>query len=143
VSDRRTRGLMRESPLPPGRYWVDMVKRADEDQPALFDEWALANSGLVRVITTEEEPSDPPITWYLFETFEKPDGFGGQLRPEWVGLGFPNIAGADVQSQDDTTTAQDAIEAAAKPPLWALGLVLGGAALLLWQLRGLFGGQSK
>lgn len=134
---------MRESPLPPGRYWVDMVKRAEEDQPSIFNDWVLANRGLVRVITTEEEPSDPPITWYLFETFEKPDGFGGFVRPEWVGLGFPSIAGPDVQSQDDTTTAADVIGREATPPLWAIGLLLGGAGLLFWALKPLFGGSDK
>lgn len=130
--------LQRESPLPPGRYWADMFRTENFDQVEAMQEWVAANPGLVRVITTEShESEDVPRVWFLFETFEK-----GGIRPEWVGIGLPTIAPPGVTSSADTVQRPDP-EGVTSAPLWAWGLMLGGAGLLLWQLRSIFGGGSK
>ncbi len=67
-------------------------------------EW-LADRPQVSVLSTEEHPhsfEDPPWTWYLFEVIARP-------LPEWpaTDLGFPNKAGPEIHSSQDTVSSPD------------------------------------
>jgi len=120
--------LERRSPLPKGRYWADMFVQPDFDQVAAMNEWLTANRGVVRLESSQSFDSDPPRTWYLFEVTGGP---GGTFLPEWVGIGFPTIATADVHSSDDTVQKPDPEGG----PAWGFGLILVGAGLLALALR--------
>jgi hypothetical protein len=130
--------LERRSPVPVGRYWVDMFRTENFDQVQAMQEWLQANTGIVRSISTEEdEESDPPRGWFLFEVTGGPEG---KFLPEWVGIGFPTVAGPEVLSSDDTVQKPDV----SAPPLWAVGLMVGGALLLLGTMKYVLGiGGSK
>ena len=129
--------LERRSPLPKGRYWADMFARDGDDQVQAMTDWLTQNRGLVKLVSSETfSDSDPPRTWFLFEVVGGPDGSGGTLLPEWVGIGFPTVAGPDIRSSDDTVQKP----AAGGAPLWAWGLVFLGAGLLAFTVRDLVKG---
>lgn len=120
--------LEKRSPLPIGRYWVDLFKFPDNDQWAIFDQWLRENRELVGVERAEIFDSDPPRQWVLFNVT---GGAGGQFLPEWVGIGFPSIAEPEIKTSDDTVQKPDVSELPASP-LENMGKVLlvGGGLLL-------------
>lgn len=100
--------LERRQPLPPGRYWINVIGKPHE---LLFQGWALAFRDHVRFEKDELTPEigppvpmpgapivRPQVHWYLFTT---------DTPLVWLGpsLGFPNIAGPEVQKMDDTIQA--------------------------------------
>jgi hypothetical protein len=86
--------LERRRPLPPGRYWADVVER----NRIAFEAWARVNAASVSVEATEHaEPSDgaPARDWVLFVTTAE------LVWPDAI-LGFaPNIAEPAVHSSSD------------------------------------------
>jgi hypothetical protein len=99
--------LERSDPIPPGRYWVD-VMRNDDRKP--FADWLAANKSTVRVLAREDRgkntayPSfswlDPHVygLWVLFEVTSPTKRW-----PVSIKIGFPNRAGA-AKSRADTVT---------------------------------------
>lgn len=96
--------LERRSPLPVGRYWVDVPR----DRFEAFNRWLSMHATAVKVQATEArtDPMDepfgpgeiPPVTWFLFRV----------LQPvAWEGPGFPSIATDDVHSAEDTADRPD------------------------------------
>lgn len=88
----RVGAVERRSPVPPGRYWVDVFEPAQ----AAFRAWLEEHAAHVRVVnTSSHEPVGgyPARDWYLFEV----------IAPvPWEGPGFPTIASSDVKSSQDT-----------------------------------------
>lgn len=90
--------LERSNPLPEGRYWYDAIGSRRE----LFEQWDdTSPKDAVKVITTIDHADEtPPRTWYLFEVTEP------TMWPQ-AALGFPNIAGPEIEHEDDTIQAPD------------------------------------
>lgn len=105
--------IERRNPLPAGRYWIDVVG----DNFYVMEGWLKAVAPFVQVENQHLTPatgfdpgagppllpgpdavanSTPRIMFYIFRT--------SKALP-WVGavLGFPNIAGPQIQTQADTT----------------------------------------
>lgn len=94
----------RRSPLPVGKYWVDVY----EKDWGMFQDWLDRNRSIVKVIATEQyDEEDPKRQWFLFQVTGGP---GGEFLPQWDGPGFPTIADAAINSSQDTSTLQDAID---------------------------------
>lgn len=85
--------LARKNPLQPGRYWQDLFGA----MLPRFEAWAGENRDAVDVVSTQSFDSDPPRTWVLFEV-------RAPFQVDWpqAELGFPTLAGEDVESSDDT-----------------------------------------
>jgi len=81
--------LMRESPVPPGAYWVDVLT-AKQDA---FNLWLRANAGKLVVRETRPFPAGGGHT-YLFEVKEP---------VHWEGPGYPTIIerGATIEETVD------------------------------------------
>lgn len=116
--------LERRQPLPPGRYWVDVV---GPDHVKLFDGWLQA---FAQHITIEEHevtqpiqsgpnlpPLRPGVEWFLFHTDAPLVWFGSVL-------GFPTIATPEVKTKADTQTVP------VVPPLFG-GLNLDGVGSIV------------
>lgn len=93
--------LMRDNPLPIGRYWID-VFGDNRDKLAL---WFRQNRDTVDALTTEsfdKNPGGPARDFYIFRV-KAPTTF------EAVTFGFPTVAGSNVQSSDDTVQRPDPV----------------------------------
>lgn len=103
AGNQKPNTLEKRSPLPAGRYWVDVFGK---NIPAA-DAWFKAMSGLgVHVDATQVTPDEDPnrtLNWYLF-TYAPT---GGVLIVWDKSLGYPTIAGANIKSQSDTIQAPD------------------------------------
>jgi len=87
--------LERRNPIPPGRYWIDVVGK---ENIADFGAWILEMQGAVRLVTSQEETeADPPTLWALFEVPEGRSPFIDQQK-----FGFPTTAPEGVSSREDT-----------------------------------------
>lgn len=137
--------MVRNNPLPAGRYWIYIRKGASSD---IFELW-LAQHADVVTIERKETSGDlwpiikPDETFYVFVTKDK------VVWPR--GVGFPNTADATVKTPEDTKTRgptptykdvlhdieETAAEAAAKAKSlatdWTTGLVI--AAAIYWLLN--------
>lgn len=112
VKRTRIQGQVRKNPLPPGRYFIDIVSTSEE----VWQLWLKKNADIVTVEKKEaaapEMPTDVipmpgmgpyyqpparepvPVTWYLF-TLKEP-----AIWPR--GVGFPNEANAPtIQQRSD------------------------------------------
>lgn len=86
--------IERRQPLPVGRYWV-VITGSNRD---LFNGWVKSQRGVLFVDATVDHPDfKPPVSWYLFHTT------GPVVWPQV--FGFPNIAGPNVHSEQDTIQA--------------------------------------
>lgn len=91
--------LERRNPLPAGRYWQDFFGK----QRQFFINWREQAKPHVKVLSTEaHEATDQsePRDWVLFET-------DAPLPWDAAQLGFPTIAGPQVQSSSDTVQRPD------------------------------------
>jgi hypothetical protein len=86
-------GLVRTSPLPVGRYWVDIPASKQAD----FDGYL---SGNQRITVETTEGGDEGGTFYIFRVLQAVPWFA-------VNFGFPNTAGPEIKSRADTTQAPD------------------------------------
>lgn len=138
VSGIRVAGLERSNPLPPGRYWIDII---DVPNQIAFNAWAFDNRPTVNVLKTEHfqalEWPDCPITegqcwpsrdWVLFDVTS---------NTRWLPtvFGFPNHADETVQSSSDTADVPEDpdfcdIGCQAGKVALAGGVLLGGLALV-------------
>jgi hypothetical protein len=97
--------LERRQPLPPGRYWIDVVGKPHD---LIFKGWALGFRDHVHFESEDLTPElgpvvpspgapvvRPQVHWYLFNT---------DAPLVWLGpaLGFPTIATPDVKTKADT-----------------------------------------
>lgn len=130
--------LERRNPLPPGVYWVDIIR--DKRAP-LFVQWLKDNSDIVKVRKTVDDLGDawlaaaggsPPPVWFLFEVLP-----GRPLiwhAPQW---GFPNIAEKGTQTDKSDTVSRPEPE---KDPLDQLAEQLPSASTvgtsMKWLLYG-------
>src|SRR5260221_109262 len=126
----------RTSPLPAGRYWLDVFDKPEGHMNEL-SAWSLSNAQKGTIQETEEnDQSDPKKLFVIFNVLE-PVFFPAK------NFAFPEIAGSDVPNSDDQARAPDGHE----PTSGDLvdGLVsfgkwtFAGAALLL--IAKLFGGR--
>jgi hypothetical protein len=118
----------RRNPLPVGRYWIDLFG----DKRQVFTDWQRQNRDTVKVRETEDHPDEsPPHTFFIFEVLG-PDASGQLGAPHFPDeLGFPNIATADIQSEQDTVSKPD-VEQPSGQAIATGSIVFG--ALLLWAL---------
>jgi hypothetical protein len=106
--------LQRVSPLPPGKYWIDVI--GDDDQQ-LFAAWLFENQNIVHTIVSEhfdapsfpDDLSCPPLgdcgpsrDWVKFEVISP-------VTWDAVKLGFPNIInlGEEINTSADTATVPE------------------------------------
>jgi hypothetical protein len=116
--DYDTGRLVKQDPLPTGRYWIDILTLGEP----VWQSWLVAAGSAVVVLKTEHfdaiEPwpiptpnnpgmvSAPAHTWYLFQV---------NTSVHWgiePAVGWPNHASASVQNSNDTSTADQATDAA-------------------------------
>jgi len=133
--------LQRQSPLPAGIYWLDVM---DSQNQSDFAAWSMENSGVVRVLKTEHFDAirwpDCPITegecspsrdWVKFQVF-------APVKWNAVQFGFPNIieqneiinTSADTASEPDFSDNCD-IGCQAEKVAIAGGVILGGVAIIV------------
>lgn len=126
--DIYTGELERQDPVPVGRYWVDVFDVGVRKQT--WDNW-LESKNLdkqrVRLLNHEHfddswtDWNDSDRDWYLFEVLE-PVSWGIQKE-----VGWPTIAGPEVQTSDDTVSKPDPVAEAESEWQWvkyaAFGLV--------------------
>jgi hypothetical protein len=118
--------LERRTPLPIGRYWIDVFKREE------FRAWLRTAAERVHVAATESFAANaggPARDWYLFEV-KAPVAWSA------ITFGFPDIAPPSITSSSDTVqrppperdpfASGGAIEDAAHAALDALPWVLSG-----------------
>lgn len=121
--------LERRNPLPPGRYWIDLFPSPVDGKPdgrEHFAEWSDRHNDAVHVETTQSFDSDPPRTFVIFKTFK--DLPWGQEMGTVVG--FPTIAGKEVQASEDTVQRPPPEETA--PPTFFEGI----GKVILWTAGG-------
>lgn len=116
--------LERKSPLPPGRYWVD-VPPSDRSG---FAAWLQANRGHVAVRSTSES-GDSGWQWILFDVTAPAMAF-------WQGPGYPTIADPSITSESQVKQVPT-IEGAS-PGDFAAKIVKGAAP---WVLAAFLGVQ--
>lgn len=123
--------LMRQNPLPVGRYWIDVF---GDNRDKMFA-WANANSAAIKTEDTEsfDATSDfPARDFYIFSV----------LAPvPWDGVtfGYPTVADSSVKSSDDTVQKpavestseilQGAADTVTKIAFWS-AIVIGGVLVL-------------
>lgn len=84
--------MMRDNPLPIGKYWVDVF----EKDSGAFRAWLANNQSGITVEKTENflpRGDYPGRTWYLFQVTSP---------TPWLGPGFPTIADDGVHTSPDT-----------------------------------------
>jgi len=87
--------LERRNPIPPGRYWIDVIGKENIDD---FGAWIVEMQGAVRLVnSTEDRESEPPQLWALFEVPEGRSPFIDQIK-----FGFPTTAPEGVNNKEDT-----------------------------------------
>jgi hypothetical protein len=92
--------LERRNPIPPGRYWIDVIGKENIDD---FGAWIIEMQGAVRLVTsTEDTESEPPQLWALFEVPEGRSPFLDQQK-----FGFPTTAPEGVKNKEDTEQGGD------------------------------------
>lgn len=119
--------IERKNPLPAGRYWIDVIDYPPGHMNE-FTAWALANDQKIAIESTEERTElDPHQLFVIFRVLEP------VFFPQ-KNFGFPNIAGEQVHTSDDTAQKPDVPEPSFEGPAGQLvtfgGLALGAAALL-------------
>lgn len=87
-------GLERRTPLPVGRYWLDVPESKTSD----FNGYLAASIERVKVEVTEGEGEHG--TFYIFRVLSPVPWFA-------TNFGFPNTAGPEVKSRADTVQAPD------------------------------------
>lgn len=86
---------VRENPLPPGRYFIDVFGKENVDD---FGAWVTEMAGAVKLETSQEDrDAEPPA---LFAIFTVPEGRSPFMPFEK--FGFPTTAPASVKSKEDT-----------------------------------------
>lgn len=84
--------LERRNPVPVGRYWLDVPASKVED----FNGFLKSNSERIHVENTE----GTDVVFYIFSVSEPVQWFAANF-------GFPEIAGANVQSKADAVQTPD------------------------------------
>lgn len=129
----------RRDPVPPGRYWVFILPKEEEQ----WARWVTANQATVRVIGVERKTKLEPYVPAIFAT--RPDlsiimQDGGAwllfdiLAPTpWVGLGLPTIVNSSsVKSSSQVEQGEVPPEPAGSGPTdFAAKIALGAAPWLL------------
>jgi hypothetical protein len=122
----------RTNPLPVGRYWIDVFG----DNRAKMSTWLSANRLTVQAVDTEsfaENPGGPARDFYIFKV-TAPTAFDMKT------FGFPDIAGATVNSSADTVQEpppepsgtdqlQSVADTVSKVAFW--GVIIVGGVLVL------------
>jgi hypothetical protein len=91
--------IERKQPLPPGRYWIDII---GQENINAWGEYLKLQRGSVRQLTVEEDRNaDPPTLWTLFEVPVE-GRLPGQPIFDQRRFGFPNTAPEGVSSKQDT-----------------------------------------
>jgi hypothetical protein len=86
----------RRQPLPPGRYWITVSSSPSApDRMTHFLQWTAANAQTVIVDKTEPMGGGVNGLFCIFTVLQKTAWDAKQF-------GFPNVAGPDVQTSDDT-----------------------------------------
>src|SRR5262245_48211492 len=91
--------LEKRNPLPPGRYWIDIVANGRQQ----WDFWAAYATGHLVIEREEHYVGDAEAgyesrDWILFRT-DEPLTWDLELRKK---IGWPTIAGKEVQTSNDT-----------------------------------------
>jgi len=88
--------LERRQPLPPGRYWITVTSAPNApDRMTHFLQWTAANAQTVIVDKTEPLGGGVNGVFCIFTVLQKTTWDAKQF-------GFPNVAGPEVQTADDT-----------------------------------------
>lgn len=94
--------LERRNPLPPGRYWMNLIGEQSPEFTAGVKGLNESHPGLVKVLTTSHHNEDEtgnkeePYDWVLFTV----GGNGAVWDQEKIGI--PNIAGPEITQESDT-----------------------------------------
>ena len=94
--------LERRNPLPPGRYWMNLLGERSPEFTAGVKGLNESHPGLVKVLTTshheadESGNSEPAYDWVLFVV----GGNGAVWDHDKIGT--PNIAGPEITQESDT-----------------------------------------
>lgn len=128
----------RRDPVPPGRYWVFILPKEEEQ----WARWVTANQATVRVVGVERKEKLEPYVPAIFAT--RPDlsiimQDGGAwllfdiLQPTpWVGLGFPTIVNSSsVKSSSQVEQGEVVPSQGSGPADFATKIALGAAPWLL------------
>lgn len=123
--------LMRQNPLPPGRYWIDTFG----DNRDKMVTWVNTQGAAVQVADTEsfDATSDfPARDFYIFQV-------KNPVPWDAVTFGYPTVADSTVQSSDDTVQKpqvessgeilQNAADTVTKIAFWS-AVVIGGVLVL-------------
>ena len=88
--------LERRSPLPPGRYWITVTSSdSAPDRMTHFLQWTASNAQTVIVDKTEPLGGGVNGLFCIF-TVLQPTAWDARQ------FGFPNVAGPEIQTSDDT-----------------------------------------
>jgi len=103
----------RSNPIPPGRYWVDVVDDTLHRRGAYrgFQAWLKSNSKTVRVLKHEStvtpvsfdtlfDAARPQLDWYLFEVSAPTKRWAKSAK-----LGFPTVVSRAVKKRTDVHKA--------------------------------------
>jgi hypothetical protein len=142
--------IIRTSPIPVGRYWVDLI--GDAAQQTWADSVRVWNAPTARVHveTTEYVPatgSDSSRAWVLFRVLEPIDW-------EFASLPGPTVAGDEISSSADTASKpdlpkdpsdqiSDAISGVGMTTGVKVGLGLAAGGLVMLGLGMLLGGRRR
>jgi len=113
--------LVKDNPLPPGRYWIDIF----EKDVSTWVGWSGGNAATVHIEKTEFFAGTTKVDTVLGWIYPWVPG-SGQSIPDrafviftviiptsWGiadSVGWPNTAPASIQTSSDTSTAQDVID---------------------------------
>lgn len=119
--------LERHNPLPPGRYWIDIFESGQ--QAWVF--WTMYANVNLKILKMEHYEGDVSAgyesrDWILFET-TAPLTWDTELAKK---IGWPNIAGKNVNTSDDTVQKPEAEGLFPKDWTPGLKLAVGGGAIL-------------
>jgi hypothetical protein len=88
--------IERRQPLPPGRYWITVTSSdSAPDRMTHFLQWTAANAQTVIVDKTEPMGGGVNGIFCIFTVLQKTTWDAKQF-------GFPNVAGPEIQTSDDT-----------------------------------------
>lgn len=118
---------VRTNPLPIGRYWIDVNDTPKAAAVDDFNAWTQANTSKVRVETTEETPAQHgnPRRVFVIFSVTAPVFFPA------ANFGFPEVAPANVHSEQDVFGAPDPDTGLKLPTFGDLTGALGGLPLVL------------
>lgn len=121
----------RRQPLPAGRYWITVFSDdAHPDRMSHFLQWCDANPGRVVVEKSEPVVTETRNGVFRIFTLSKPTRFDSKQ------FGFPNVAGPEIKSQDDTVQRPPKPTPAGELGDWLSSLAMPGG-IAQWAMIGL------